>query len=210
MPLRKVEVVVDELVVVFLNLLYLSHLQHVVPVVHELAQGVESPYNLVDIRDDRLVLVFGQRCHVVRCYLVVYGELHLLRVYKYEFQLVGVFLVKQRCDDGVKTNRLSLSCGTGHEKVGQLVQVEHEDIVRDSLSNHYGQLHPRLLEFLRVYDALHGDNLRFLVWNLYTDGSASRYWGDDTYSQCCQVQGDVILKISDLVYSHAFGGSNLI
>ena len=93
MAVGKPQLVMNELVVVFVYLLHVGQFEHVVAVIHELAQRVERSHHLLHVGDDRLVLILRQRGHIVGGYLVVDAELHLLWVHEYELQLVWMLLV---------------------------------------------------------------------------------------------------------------------
>ena len=92
-----------------------------------------------------------------------------------------MLLVEERGDDGVEAHRLTLSRGTRHEQVGNLGQVNHEDLVGDGLAQGDGKFHVGLLEFLGVEDAIHR-----------------------------QAEGDVVLQVLDLGDAHALGRRDLV
>ena len=94
MTLGEVELVVDELLVIFFNVTRASHLQKVIARVHELAEGVQRSHHLRHIGNDRLFLVLGKRCHEVVGEGRVDAEFNLLRVYQHELQLIGMLLVE--------------------------------------------------------------------------------------------------------------------
>ena len=121
-----------------------------------------------------------------------------------------MLLVEQGSDDGIQTNRLTLTGGTGNEQVRNLGQIHHEHLVGDGFTQCDRQFHLGFLEFLRVQNALHAHDVRLGVRYLDTDGSLAWDRGDDTYTQCCEAQGDVILQVLDLRDAHALGRLNLI
>ena len=91
----KLQLVVDEFVVVFLDVAGSGHLQQVVSVVHQLAERVQRANHFRHIRDDGLFFscVVGNLCHEVVHDGCIDGELHLLGVYQHELQLVGMLLI---------------------------------------------------------------------------------------------------------------------
>ena len=93
MTVGEPQLVVDKLIVIFVNLPYLRLLQQVVAMVHELTERVERAHHLLHVGDDRLILVLRQGGHVVGRNLIVDAELHLLRVDQYELQLIRVLLI---------------------------------------------------------------------------------------------------------------------
>lgn len=74
-----------------------------------------------------------------------------------------MLFVEQRSDDGVQTNRLTLTSGTSHEQVRHFGQVHHKHLVGNSLSERDGQFKSRVLELFGVDDALHRHDARILL-----------------------------------------------
>ena len=91
-----------------------------------------------------------------------------------------------------------------------LGEVEHEDLVSNSLTNGTRQLHRWFLEFLGVEDRTHGYRSRLGVRNLDTDGALARDRRNDTNAQSRQRQGNVVLQVTDAWDTHAWGWSNLV
>ncbi len=141
---------------------------------------------------------------------VIDAELHLLGVHHHELQLGRMFLVEQAGDDGVQSDGLTLARGTGHEQVGHLGQIDHEDLVGDGLAQGHRQLVIRLLELAAVQYALHRHHLGLGVWYLDTDGSLAGNGCDDTDAQCREREGDVILEVPDLGDADARGWGDFI
>ena len=77
---------------------------------------------------------------------VINRELHFLRVDKHKLQLIRVLLVEQGSDDGIQTNRLSLTSSTRYEKMRYLRKVHHVYFVGDSFAECDRQFHLCLLE----------------------------------------------------------------
>ena len=121
-----------------------------------------------------------------------------------------MLLVEQGSDDGVQTNRLTLTGSTGNEQVRNLRQIHHEHLVGDGLTQRDRQLHLGFLELLGVQDALHAHDVRLGIRHLDTDGSLARDRSDDTDTQGSEAQGDIILQVLDLGDAHTLGRLNLV
>ena len=212
MTVGRLQLMLHIFLIILLDVSGTGNLQQVVAVIHQLTKGVQSLDNLCNISDDSfLVLIVGRN---LRHEMVHDGgidtKLHLLRINKHELQFVRMLLVKQRCDDGIQSNRFTLTCSTSHQQMRYLGQVNHEHIIRNGLTQSNGQIHGCLAEPLGVQDTLHRDNLRFLVGYLDTYGSLTRNWCNDTNTQGTQTQGDIILQIADSGDAHTFCWSDLI
>ena len=121
-----------------------------------------------------------------------------------------MLLVKQGSDDGVETNRLTLTGSTGNEQVRNLRQIHHEHLVGDGLAQCDRQLHLGFLELLGVQDALHAHDVCLGIRHLDTDGSLARDRSDDTDTQGSEAQGDIILQVLDLGDAHTLSRLNLV
>ena len=121
-----------------------------------------------------------------------------------------MLLVEQGSDDGVQTNRLTLTGGTGNEQVRNLRQIHHEHLVGDGLTQRDRQLHLGFLELLGVQDALHAHDVCLGIRHLDTDGSFARDRSDDTDTQGSEAQGDIILQVLDLGDAHTLSRLNLV
>ena len=121
-----------------------------------------------------------------------------------------MLLVEQGCDDGVQTNRLTLTGSTGNEQVRNLRQIHHEHLVGDGLTQRDRQLHLGFLELLGVQDALHAHDVCLGIRHLDTDGSLARDRSDDTDTQGSEAQGDIILQVLDLGDAHTLSRLNLV
>ena len=95
-----------------------------------------------------------------------------------------MLFVEQRSDDGVQTNRLTLTSGTSHEQVRHFGQVHHKHLVGNSLSERDGQFESRVLKLFGVDDALHRHDARIFVRHLNTNGALARNRCNDTYAKC--------------------------
>ena len=91
-----------------------------------------------------------------------------------------------------------------------LCQVDHEHLIGNGLTQSNRQFHLCLLELSGVEDTLHAHNVRLGVRHLDTYGSLARDRSNDTYSQGCKTQGDVVLEILDFRDAHTFGRLYLI
>ena len=121
-----------------------------------------------------------------------------------------MLLVEQGSDDGVQTNRLTLTGGTCNEQVRNLRQIHHEHLVGDGLAQSDRQFHLGFLELLGVQDALHAHDVCLGIRHLDTDGSLARDRSDDTDTQGSEAQGDIILQVLDLGDAHTLGRLNLV
>ena len=121
-----------------------------------------------------------------------------------------MLLVEQGSDDGVQTNRLTLTGGTCNEQVRNLRQIHHEHLVGDGLAQRDRQLHLGFLELLGVQDALHAHDVCLGIRHLDTDGSLARDRSDYTDTQGSEAQGDIILQVLDLGDAHTLGRLNLV
>ena len=121
-----------------------------------------------------------------------------------------MLLVEQGSDDGVQTNRLTLTGSTGNEQVRNLRQIHHEHLVGDGLTQCDRQFHLGFLELLGVQNALHAHDVRLGIRHLDTDGSLARDRSDDTDTQGSEAQGDIILQVLDFGDAHTLGRLNLI
>ena len=134
------EPVVEEFGVVFFDVSCSGFLEQVVAAVHQHAESVQGLDYFRGVGDDRFVHVLVQRSHEMVGYGTIDAEFHLLRVDEHELQLVGMFLVEQRSDDGVHSDRLSLTGCSCHEHVWNLCQINHEYLVHDGLSECNGKV----------------------------------------------------------------------
>ena len=97
--------------------------------VHQLAKTLERLHNFGDIGDDGVGIVVGNLGQEMLLDGGVNGEFHFLGVDHHELQFRRVLFVKQRSDDGIQTNRFTLTGGTGYKEVGHLGQIDHEHFV---------------------------------------------------------------------------------
>ena len=79
-------------------------------------------HNFGDIGDDGVGIVVGNLGQEMLLDGGVNGEFHFLGVDHHELQFRRVLFVKQRSDDGIQTNRFTLTGGTGYKEVGRLVR----------------------------------------------------------------------------------------
>ena len=201
---------VDVLIIVLVNLLDLRAFQQVIAMVHQFTQRVQRAYNLLHIGDNGFVFVLRKRSHIMWSNLVIDAELDFFRVNENEFQFIGVFLIEQRGDNGVQTDRLSLTSSTGYKQVGELGQVNHEHFICDGFAKGHRQSHFRCLKFAGVQCAFHRHNLWLLVRNLNTNGALPRDRSDDSYAQGRQAKGYIGLQTTYATDSDALGRGNLI
>ena len=118
--------------------------------IHESAEALQCAYNLCHICNDWLLVCIRNLSHEGICDWVVYRELNLLRIDKHDFKFVRVLLEKQRANHSIQTYRLTLTGSTCHEEVRNLCKVNHEDLVRDCLTQRKWKIHLCLLELTGV------------------------------------------------------------
>ena len=116
-----------------------------------------------------------------------------------------MLLVKQRRDNRVQSDRLTLTRCTRHQEVRRLCQVKHKDIVANGLTNSTGQFHLAFLIYFAVDDAFHRNDALFLVWHLDTNRSFTGNWSDDTNTLSCQRKGNIIFEVANLTNARSFG-----
>ena len=164
------------------------------PVVHLRAERIERIDRLAGIGDDGFVfrLHLGQK---MTFDLGVERKLDHLGVDHHEFQLRGVLAVEQRGDDGVQSDGLALSRGSGHQQVRHLGQIENEILVLDRAADHHRQFGLRLLETQRPHRRVHRNDLLVAVRDLDADGPLARNRGDDADARFgLEALGDIVLK----------------
>ena len=108
-----------------------------------------------------------------------------------------MFLVQKRCDDGIQSDGLALSCSTGDKEVWLFCEVDHEHLVRYRLAESDREFHRCLLKLLRVQDGFHRHDARLCIRHLDAYCAFSGYRGDDAYSERSKRECDVIFKTSD-------------
>ena len=91
-----------------------------------------------------------------------------------------------------------------------LRKVCHEHLVGDGFSEYDRQVVLRLLELLRVQDALHRHVMALLVWHLNTDSALARYRRNDTHAESRKAQRDVCLQTANLGDADTFSRSDLV
>ena len=185
MTVGHAQLMLDELLVVLLDISCSRNLQEIIAVIHQFTQGVQGLDHLGNVCDDGflfLIIRWNLRHEVVhnRC---IDAELYLLRIDEHELQFVRMFLIEQGSDDGIQSNRLTLSCSTGNKQVRDLGQIHHEHIIGNGLTQCDRQIHGSLAEPFRVENTLHGDNLWFGIRYLNTDRSLTGNRSNDTDSQ---------------------------
>ena len=203
MSVAEAQLSLDEFLVVFLHVACAGFFEQVVAVVHQHAERAQRAHHLRYVGDNRVFFVLGQRGHIVLRDGRVEAEFHHFRIHEHEFQLVRVLFVEQRSDDGVQSDGLTLTRGTGHEQVRNLRQIGHIHLVGDGFSECDGQVVGRFLEFFRVQNALHRHDGGFLVRHLDADGSLARHGRDDADAEGREVQRNVFLECLNARDFHA-------
>ena len=144
------QTVVDKLLVVFLDIANTCNLEKVITMIHKRAEAFQCTYNLCHVGNDWLLICIWNLSHEGISDWVVDRELYLLWIDKHNLQFVRVLLEKQRTYHSIKTYRLTLTGSTCYEKVWYLCKVNHEDLIRDCLTQSKRKIHLRLLELARV------------------------------------------------------------
>ena len=121
-----------------------------------------------------------------------------------------MLLIKQRSDDGIQSDRFTLTGGTGHQHMRHLAQINHENLIGNRLTQSYRQIISRLLELLATDDTLSGNNLRIGVRYFNTDCSFSRNRRNDTNTQCRKAESDIIFQTTNLGNTNPLLGGNFI
>ena len=180
-----------------------------VALLHHHDQRVERVYRLARVGDDGalLALHFGEEVPVE---FGVCRQLHLFRVDEDELQLGRVFLVEQRGDDGVQTDRFALSGGARHEQVGHFGKVADVYLVVYRLAQNDGKPVLAVLELDGLYDRKHRHDFARAVWYLDAYRTASLAERDDTDTLHLECEGDVLLQIADARYLYSLCGLYLV
>ena len=208
----RVQPTAHELVIIVLQIADTCVHEQLIAVLHldnERVEGVDHTVTLGD--DDLLGIGVRHRCQEMFDKRFIGSELHHLRVHHHEFQLRRMFLIEQGGDDCIDSNGLTGTCCTRYEQVGRLGEVEHKDLIRDRSSVRDGQFHLLLvLETFGSDHRVHGNDLRFLVRHLDTDGTLTGHRSDDTYSCRTQTHHDIVLERLDLRYADTRFRNDLI
>ena len=84
---------VDELLVILLDVTGTHFLQQVVAGIHQFTERVQGAYHLRHIRNNRIGIIVGHFGQEVVDQRIIDGELHLLRVHKYDLQFCRMLLI---------------------------------------------------------------------------------------------------------------------
>ncbi len=129
----------DELRVIFFYVAGMRFHQQIIPVVHFLAEGIQRLDHFRKIGNDRLVLSRKFR-QVMAFDFRINAEFDHLWVYQHELQFGRVLFVQQGCNDCIQSDRFSLSSSAGHQQVGHLAEIEHEDLICNRFPQGYRQV----------------------------------------------------------------------
>ena len=95
MSVLRIQLAVNELLVILLDIARLGHLQQVVAGIHLLAQRVQRAHHLGDVCDDGIRLLVWYLGQEVLLNSGIDAELHLLRVYQHYLQFCRMLLVEE-------------------------------------------------------------------------------------------------------------------
>ena len=94
--------------------------------------------------------------------------------------------------------------------MGHLGKVGDEDVVADGLAEGYWELHLGVAESVAFEHGLHCHNLWFCVRHLDAYVALARDGRYDTYAQCRQREGYVVLEVLDFADADARSRLNLV
>ena len=137
-------------------------------------------------------------------------EFYLLRVYQHKLQFSRMLFIKQRSDNGIQSDRLTLTCGTGYQHMRHFTEVYHEHFIGNRLTQGNWQVISRLLELFTADNTLSGNDFRIRVRHFNTNRSFSRNRCNDTNTQCRKAKSDIIFQTANLRDTHALFGSDFI
>ena len=181
MTMLGIELAGNEFGIIFLNVTHTRFLQKVVARIHFLTKTVEGLNHLRHVGNDG-VAIARHLCQEVVFDGRIDREFHLLGVYHHDFEFCGVLLVKERSNNSIQTDGLTLTCGTRHKQVGHLCQVHHIHLIRNRLTQSNGEFEGRFLELLGIQDALHRHDERFLIRYFNTNRTLTRNRRNDTHT----------------------------
>ena len=121
-----------------------------------------------------------------------------------------MFLIKQRSNDRVQTDRFTLSGSTGHKYVGHFAEVDHKHFICNRFTKCNRQIIRRFLEFLTADNTLSRNDFRIGVRNFDTDRSLPRNRSNNTDPQCRKAESNIILQSAYFGDTHPLFGSNFI
>jgi len=209
MSLFRIQLTVDKLLIIFLNIAHVCSFQQVVTGIHFHTDWIQRLHYLGYIRNDSIFPI-GQLGKEVMFNHRIDTEFNFLRVYQHKLQFSRMLLIKQRSDDGIQSDRFTLTGGTGHQHMRHLAQINHENLIGNRLAQSYRQVISRLLELLATDDTLSGNNLRIGVRYFNTDCSFSRNRCNDTNTQCRKAESDIIFQTTNLGNTNPLLGGNFI
>ncbi len=202
---------VAEFTVVFFDRTHVGLAHKHVAVVHLDTQRTQSARHFHRVGYDGFVLV-GQLGKEVAFDLAVGGEFDHLGVNEYKFEFGRMLGVEQRCNYAVQSDRFSLTCGAGDEKVRHLCQILDENIV--GYGGPYSHRQPHFLtgvgKLLGAYDRADRHCLGVAVGHFDADSAGSGNRRDDAYAQRCEAEGNIVFETLDLCDADTFGRNYLV
>ena len=204
----RVELMLHKACIIVLDVALAGFFKQAVAVFHLSHKRVERWHHLLGIGDYGTVF-FRQLCQIVMLELRIEAEFNHLWVDKHKLQLSRMFLVEQRGDDGIQTNRFTLTCCTGNKQVRCFGKVGNNNVVANSAAQRNRQRSARLLKSTRLNHRAHRHYLRLAVWHLNAHRSFAWHRSDDAYTLGGKAHCNVVFKRLDFLYSHAFFWHNL-
>ena len=154
------------------------------------------------IGDDR-VLFAGHFRQEMTFQLRIERQFHLLRIDQHQLQFRRMFLVQQRRDDRVQSDRFALSGRAGYQQVRHFGQVDDERFVLNRFAEHHRDVVVRFLELHRFDDRVHRDDLLVLVRHFDADRSLARDRRDDPDAERGETLRDIVLEVLDFRNTNA-------
>ena len=204
----RVELMLHKACIIVLDVALAGFFKQAVAVFHLSHKRVERWHHLLGIGDYGTVF-FRQLCQIVMLELRIEAEFNHLWVDKHKLQFGRMFLVEQRGDDGIQTNRFTLTCCTGNKQVRCFGKVGNNNVVANSAAQRNRQRSARLLKSARLNHRAHRHYLRLAVWHLNAHRSFAWHRSNDAYTLGGKAHCNVVFKRLDFLYSHAFFWHNL-
>ena len=146
MSLGRKEMTLRIFFILKLYIVYSRLAEQLVSLVHLQAQRAEYLICLFRMLHYRILLLVAFACcsrhhrQIVPEQSAIGRELHHLRVYENEFQFGRMLGIQERCDYDIKPHGLALFCGSGHQKMRRVRQVEYLDLLHYCVADGYRKL----------------------------------------------------------------------
>ena len=137
--LLRIQMARDKLGIVFLDITHMRLHQQLIAIIHLLTYGIKCHDHLRAIGNHRLIRI-GQLRQIVTLQFRIDTKLHHLGIHQDKLQFRRMLAIEQRGDNGVQSDRLTLSGSTSHQEVRHLAEIKHKNVVRNGLAQHHGQI----------------------------------------------------------------------